>query len=500
MSQIPVSYTTDVNMSAAPRGLSNRVTANVGLFSNEAAGFADEFRGYLSPAAVAQDFGSDSVTTAMAQAAFAQSPNLTSGRGMLYVIPYVATNGTSGYATTADLSDNIDNFKSVSNGQLSLAIDGVTYTYSKLNFQGINTLQDIANVLLAKLPDCFIEVVEETVEDVTTQKLKFTSKRFGYDSTVDILTIANPSGVDLSSASYLIKSELITVAGSNAVDQESLSEAYNRVADKIYFGQILDTCFRDNASVIQNATNLASSGRNYFEATSSLENIDVLGMALLQGGFKRTKLMAYGQKPIKAKAAIAGALSRALATDYAGSDTCLTMNLKELATISPDDCLNLTYVTKAKAAGVDVYASQGGLSVYFSNKGAGGYVDDMTGSQTFANDLQVAAYNYIRQVGTKVAQTEAGMTGVKNALAKVCRQYVTNGFLGTGLVWNGAEKFGNVEDFDRNITEQGFYIYSLPIAQQSQADREDRIAPLIQLAGKSAGAIHFLNINGILEA
>lgn len=500
MSQIPVSYTTSVNMSAAPRGLSNRVVANVGLFSNEEASFSDEYRAYLSPGAVAEDFGSDSVTYAMANALFSQSPNLTSGRGTLYVIPYVATNGTSGYAKTADLSDNIDNFKSISNGQLKLVIDGVAHTFSKLNFQGISTLQDIANVILSKLPDCFIEVEEETIEEVTTQKLKLTSKRFGYASAVEIVAIENPSGVDLSSSSYLIKDELVTVAGSNAVDQESLSEAFARVAEKVYFGQILDTCFRDNASVIQNATNLASSERNYFEVTSSLENIDVLGIALLQGGFKRAKLVAYGQKPIKAKAAIAGALSRALATNYAGSDTCLTMNLKELATISPDDCLNLTYVNKAKAAGVDVYANQGGLSVYFSNKGAGGYVDDMTGSQAFANDLQVAAYNYIRQVGTKVAQTEVGMTGVKNALAKVCRQYVINGFLGKGLVWNGAEKFGNVEDFDRNIFEQAFYIYSLPVAQQSQADREDRIAPLIQLAGKSAGAIHFLTINGILEA
>lgn len=500
MSQIPVSYTTSVNMSAAPRGLSNRVIANIGLFSNEQAGFAGEFKGYLSPSEVAKDFGSDSVTAAMANAIYAQSPNLTSGRGMLYVIPYIATNSTSGFVKTADLSSNIQNFKSVSNGQLALAIDGVTYTFSKLNFTSITTLQDIANVLLAKLPDCFIEVEEETVEETTTQKLKFTSKRFGYASAVEIVAVTNPTGIDLSAASYFIKDSAVTTAGSNAVDQETLPEAFARVAEKVYFGQILDTCFRDNASILQNATDLAASERNYFEATSSLENINVLGVALLDGGFKRTKLIGYGQKPIKAKAAIAGAVSRALATNYAGSDTCLTMNLKELATISPDSCLDLTYVTRAKAAGVDVYANQGGLSVYFSNRGAGGYVDDMTGSQAFVNDLQVAAYNYIRQVGTKVAQTEVGMTGIKNVLAKVCRQYVINGFLSKGLVWNGAEKFGNVEDFDRNIFEQAFYIYSLPIAQQSQADREDRIAPLIQLAGKSAGAIHFLTINGILEA
>ena len=278
-------------------------------------------------------------------------------------------------------------------------------------------------------------------------------------------------------------------------------EAVNRVLEKVYFGQIMDTCYREADSIKENAKNLASTDRNYFEVSASLnEAVDGLGNELLLGGYKRAKLMGYGVGQKEAKCMMAAAVSRGLATNYSGSNTALTLNLKELSTIDPDENLNLTFVTKAKNAGVDVYANQGGLGVYFSNKGAGGYFDDMTGSQAFQNDLQVAAYNYIRQVGTKVAQTELGMTGIKNVLAKVCRQYVTNGFLGVGLTWNGADKFGDPEDFDQNIYDQGFYIYSLPVAEQSQADREDRIAPLIQLAAKSAGAIHFLTINGILES
>lgn len=491
MSQIPVSYTTSVNMSAAPRGLTTRIVANVGLFSNEAAGFSDEYRVYSSPAAVAEDFGTDSVTYAMANAMYAQSPNLSSGRGSLYVIPYVATNATNGYVETGDISQNITNFATVTNGELALTIDGKDVVLKKLNFRGAKTLQDIANVLLAKQPDCYI-----TVEG---NKIKFASKLLGVASTIAINASAGAEA-DIAESSYLNAGALSPTSGTNSLDVEELSEAVNRVAEKFYFGQVVDTCLRDNASVKENATKLASTGKNYFEVTCSLANIDVLGKELIEGRFKTTKLMAYGGTFVQSKAALAAAVSRALATNYSGSATCLTMNLKELATIEPDVSLNLTYVEKAKAAGVDVYANQGGLGVYFSNKSAGGYVDDMTGSQAFANDLQVAAYNYIRQVGTKVAQTEDGITGIKNACAKVCRQYVINNFLGKGLTWNGAEKFGDVEDFDRNITEHGFYIYSLPVAQQAQAEREGRVAPLIQIAGKSAGAVHFININGTLEA
>lgn len=493
MSQIDVAYSVDVNMSSAPRGLTTRIVANVGLFSNEEANFSDEYRVYSSPAAVAQDFGTDSVTYAMANAMYSQSPNLTSGRGSLYVIPYIATNATSGYVETGDISQNIENFKTVTNGEITITIDGDEVQLKKLNFRGVKTLQDIVNVLLAKQPDVYITVVEN--------KIRFESKSYGTTSTIALGNEGIGLGTDLTGLNYFNTGALSPRAGVAAIDQEKLSEAVNRVMNKVYFGQILDTCYRDNKSIKDNATELASTDKNYFEVSESLINaVDKLGKDLIEGGFKRTKLMGYGNGRKEAKAMLAAAVSRGLATNYAGSDTCLTLNLKELATIAPDANLNLTIVEKAKANGVDIYANQGGLGVYFSNKGAGGYFDDMTGSQAFQNDLQVAAYNYIRQVGTKVAQTEEGLTGLKNVIAKVCRQYVVNGFLGIGLTWNGAEKFGNVEDFDRNIFEQGFYIYSLPIAEQAQAEREGRIAPLIQLAGKSAGAVHFATIIGILES
>ena len=66
---------------------------------------------------------------------------------------------------------------------------------------------------------------------------------------------------------------------------------------------------------------------------------------------------------------------------------------------------------------------------------------------------------------------------------------VNNGIVAPGT-WNGAIPFGNPDDFKRNIEERGYYIYSLPISQQSQTDREARKAPVVQIALKFAGAIH----------
>lgn len=494
MAQIDITNTININLSGQPRGLSNFVVANTVIFSNEQAGFSEQFRSYVSPDDVAKDFGSNSVTSYMATKLFAPTPNLRSGRGTLYVVPYIATNATSGSVTTEDLTANVDDFKTISNGELKLTIDGTEVTLKQMNFTGIKKLSDIANVILAKNPDCFIEVVS----DSAAQKLKFTSKRFGTDSEVAIETISGGTGTDISGANYLNGSTVTTTAGVNAVDTETLVEAINRVKEKISFGIILDTCYRENAAVKANATNIETMDKIYAEVTASLDNMGVLGSELLLGGFTHTKLTAYSLGQKEAKGALAAYISYAVSTNWSGTDTALTMNLKELATVDPDSNLTQTYYNLAKANGVDIYANTQGLACVYSFKGAGGYIDDMTGSLSLAKDLEVAGFNYLRQTNTKVPQTELGMTNLKNAFAKVWEKYVTNGFLGTGLKWNGT-KFGDPEDFDENIYNNGYYQYSIPIAEQSQADREDRIAPLIQAAGKSAGAIHVVEVSGTLE-
>jgi hypothetical protein len=106
----------------------------------------------------------------------------------------------------------------------------------------------------------------------------------------------------------------------------------------------------------------------------------------------------------------------------------------------------------------------------------------------FVFALQVSGFNYLRQTGTKVPQTENGMDGLKGAYRSVCEQAVTNQYAAPGT-WNSPVTFGNQADLIANVEQFGYYIYSTPIAQQLQADREERKAPLVQIALKEAGAI-----------
>ena len=80
-----------------------------------------------------------------------------------------------------------------------------------------------------------------------------------------------------------------------------------------------------------------------------------------------------------------------------------------------------------------------------------------------------------------------------NAISDVERQAVANGYLAPGK-WNSPDTFGDLDDFHRNIEENGYYNYHQPVALQAQSEREQRKAPLVQIAGKEAGAIHSANI------
>jgi hypothetical protein len=85
------------------------------------------------------------------------------------------------------------------------------------------------------------------------------------------------------------------------------------------------------------------------------------------------------------------------------------------------------------------------------------------------------------------------MTYLKDSYRKVCEKYVANGFIGAGE-WTGTGTFGDPEIFRRSIRDTGFYIYSLPLSQQTQADREERKAPLAMIAIKYQGAIHSTSV------
>ena len=483
MGTIPLSNTINITVTGAPSGLSNYAVNSIYLLTNEKPLSVEPYIWAVNAQDIINEYGTDSVTAKMATALFTPSQNLRTGTGQVLVMPYKATNATSASVTTVEITSTIINaLKEVTDGEITLKIDNIEYTATKLDFSAISQIDDIITILETVNFDCNIEK--------SGNKIVFTARTYGTASAIALVKTSEPTGTDLYGADYLNGASATTEAGVNATG-ETLAEALAQAEEIGYCGGIITTQICENSLIIENATAIQSTDHTYFECTQSLKNIGVLGNAINSAGLSKTRLSAYSMGgDIGTRRAVATYATIAQSSNYEGTDTALTMNLKTLTGLEPDLHLSQTYYNLAKLNGVDIYGSTEGLSVVYSFANGGDYTDEATNALWLKKALEVAGFNYLRRTNTKIPQTEPAMAGLKNAYAQVCRQAVINGTATTGLKWNESIPFGNPEDFQRNIEEFGFYIYSLPIVQQSQAEREERKAPVCQIAIKFAGATH----------
>lgn len=480
--EVPLSYTINVSLSALPQGVADYNTNSIAIFSNEPAGFSESYKAYLTVAPVADDFGSSSLTNKMATALFTPVPNFRTGGGYLYIFPFNGVDATSGTFTTASISSTqIANFKNLSNGALSITIDGVNKVATGLNFSAVETIADIVTVLKnAKLD------VDITVNG---SSIVFTSRRAGTGSTVAISELTQSDYVDISNSTYLDAANGTSIAGTNA-DGETLAEAVARAQKEVYFGGVLTTQIVEDDVRLANATAIQALDCIYYDSLQSMVDIADIGADIKAAGLGKTRTLAYSQD--NGKTAIATYASIASSINFSGSNTMNTMNLKTLTGTPGDNGLSDTYILNAKNNGVDVYGNTGGLSVVYSNDN-NGYTDDIKGQLWLKKAVEVAGFNYLRQTNTKIPQTESAMSGLKDSYAQVCEQGVRNGFIAPGT-WNGIVPFGDPEKFTEAIEQKGYYVYSIPIAQQPQSEREARKAPVVQIAVKCAGALHFSDV------
>ncbi len=484
MSILPASNVINVTLTSTPSGLSVPNVNSIALITTELPNNLEAFRVYTNARDVATDYGSDSVTYKMANAVFAQAPNILTGNGRLVVAPMLsAVSATSGFFVTANISANLAALIAVTNGYIRVTLDGANIDLAGLDFTRCTTLAEIAAVLQAELPNAI----------VTSTSTTFTvkSKKVGADADVVLLTYT-ASGTNLAASGFFNTAGGTATSGADS-SGETLIEAIDRVSEVVQFIPVItnlemeDDVIQDTADGMQSRDNIWV---HHFVSTSDITNIC---SDIAEAFDTHTRCVLYTVSPAEANLMKSAYAGRGFSVDFSGSATTQTMQLKSLTTILADDGINQTIRDAALENGVDIYPSVGGLACLLTS-GANDYFDNVYNSLWFKLAIQVAGFNFLRQTNTKVPQDEPGMDGLKGAYASVCNQAVNNRMIGLGLTWNSSETFGNPDDFRRNITQNGYYIYSAPVALQSQEDRDDRIAPLVQIAVKLSGAIHKSNV------
>lgn len=209
-----------------------------------------------------------------------------------------------------------------------------------------------------------------------------------------------------------------------------------------------------------------------------------IASTLKKAGYGRT----FVQYSTSSKYAALSAFGRAFTVNFTGNNTTITLKFKQEPGVTYET------LTSAQAAAAD--AKNANVYVYYANDTAilqqgvmanGDFFDERHGLDWLQNYVQTNYFNLLYTSLTKIPQTDAGGTRLLANVEQSMDQAVTNGLVAPG-VWNGGP-IGELSSGD--TLTKGYYCYITPMAEQAQADREKRKAPLIQVACKLAGAVHY---------
>lgn len=218
---------------------------------------------------------------------------------------------------------------------------------------------------------------------------------------------------------------------------------------------------------------------------SSLVTTD-LASRLQAAGYSRSCTQ-YSQNAY----AIASFFGRNFSVNYDGSNTAIAMMYKQEPSVTAETITEGQAATlKNKNCNVFVNYVNDTAIVQFGVMASGTFFDVIHDTDWLQNATQTGVYNVLYTTTTKIPQTDAGMTQIMNAIASVAQQGVDNGVIAPGT-WNGPS-FGSLTT--GQYLKTGYYIFAQPIALQSQAARDAREAPPIQVAVKLAGAIQTVDI------
>ncbi len=449
----------DVSVNETPRGLNDYQVNNVALFTEDqflVNPDSDTFRAYVDSSSVGTDFGTNTETYSQAVAFFSQQPNPLNGDGELIIVP-----------VNTDVSGQID--------EVAIYTPGAGYSVDDvLTVTGGGGTEGTLKVLTVSHLGAVLAVEVLTVGS-------------GYSTGTNLATSVAPSG----GTNFTL--DIVSVSNS-----ETLLQAIERIQSEVFFVGIISTFYPIAADIADVADDIQAMGNKILMwPTSTYADIAGACTTIKNDSNDKTRCLYHATSALEARLMAAAYVSVLASPNFSAANSTLTMNLKELKTISPDLTINQTIADAADAAGVDIYPSIAGLGKTQSSS-ANNDADVVMGIVWMVSRLQVNGFNALAQTNTKVPQTEPGVSVLKTAYRQVCEEAVNNAFVAPGT-WTSPDTFGNQLDFIENIQNVGYYIYSQPVSEQSSTDRAAHKAPIIQIAVKLAGWIKnshvILNVN-----
>jgi len=447
---------------------------------------------YLDLVSVANDFGTSSPTYEYAKILFSQTKNPANSGGYLVASFWRASDenvlATNGKLVGGQLSESvvIPTLQKVSDGSFDITVDGVVQNVTALDFRTALTLSDVVTML--------DKAITGAAATLVNQAIVITSATTGATSSVSLLgtgavgtfigetlNLASGTGAvaTVGTAPITLLAETKETALTEALklepfrgavfidnptDVESVALSTWAKANDVIIYDVMDSPLNLQVSTTNVVWNITSSGGENYR------------MIYRKDGNRKTAV-AY--------------MARIHTVNFNNENSAITMNLKELAGITPEDYTQ-TEINDAKKVGLDLYTYLGGIPKLLTS-GANGYVDNVYNFIAIKHFVQIDLFNLLGTSATKLAQIDRDVDKVVDTVEATLSTFKRANVIGDGT-WTLADTFGDVDTFHRNIAQNGYYVMAGSLATQSSADRNARKSPPIQIAFKNAGAMHTVDV------
>lgn len=483
MAQLPVSAVVNVSLNMAPTAAATRdFGALLILGTSPVIDTRERIRTYNNIEGVASDFGISAPEYLAAQKYFAQSP-----RPAVVLIgrwPKTATAGLLHGKILTTAEQALSGFQAITAGTMAVTVDGTAKSLTAINLSAVTNLNGVASAITAKLLPA-----GTCVWDGGQKRFDIISATTGPASTVSYAAdgaLAALLGLQSSQAPAPVDgvaAENILATVQKAVDMTAnwygctVADSTLGEADILAIGQFVESLDQSRIfGVTSGDTNALASG-----STTDIP------FKLKQLGLARTFVQFSTTTPYAA----ASLFGRAFSVNFQGNNTTITLKFKQEPTVVAEQLTtSQAAALKAKNANVFVEYNNNTAIIQEGVMCNGAFIDERHGLDWLQNDVQTAIWNLFYTSGTKIPQTAAGLNRVCAVIEARLEQAVRNGLISAGI-WNGDE-FGALKAGD--FLSKGYYVFANSIDTQSQADREARKAPPIQVAIKLAGAVHFVNV------
>lgn len=187
----------------------------------------------------------------------------------------------------------------------------------------------------------------------------------------------------------------------------------------------------------------------------------------------------------------ASVFGKAFTVDFGASNSTITLKFKQLPGITPE---NLKTSEKEALDGkrINVYFLVGNdadaVPLYGESFMSGNFFfDEIHGIDWLANAIENQVFGYLFTRPTKVPLTDKGGAAIEQQVIRVLDEAVNNGFIAPGTTIDGV------------FLPNGYITTVQPVADIATADKAARIGPDVDFVAILAGAVHAIQINGLVE-